>query len=806
MIRSVLYSLFLICFLAAQVWAQGTITGKVTDLTGDVIIGANVLLDGSEMGAATDADGMYVIENVPAGSHTVTVTYIGYNDDSRSVSLGDGETAMVDFRLAESAVEIGGVLVYGASRKLERITEAPAAVSVIPEVELKRYSATGQAPLLFDSEPGIDLVQNGMSDFNLNTRGFNSSLNRRVLVLVDNRQPATAFLGNQEWNGLSKPLEDLGRIEMIRGPGSALYGANAYTGVVNITTPSPRELVGSRASFSAGEKNSVGTDFRTAEVIGNWSYKFNVGFKQSGTWSQSRNFGSSLIASNEDVEEYSALSPEAVPVDDSKLRNYYGSARLDYDFNNNSYMSFEAGMAQAENEIAVTGLGRVQITESFRPFWRTAYTGENFFFQADYTGRTTGGPVHQRSLSSGASFEEDSDTYNMQAQTNFDILDDNVRFVAGISQRFQSVDTRETLTPDDYFDNQTGVYGQVDIKLGEKLSLVGAARIDRSTLHDTEFSPKAAIVFSPSKSHSFRGTVNRAFQTPNYSELFLRAPAGLPVNLAPLEAGIEAAIENQQGLPPGSVDLPLNFGVTPVLALGNEDLEVEKVTGFEFGYKGIISNKMFITADFYFNQLDNFVTDLLPGVNPTYPTYEVPAGIPAPLVPIIEGAIADALGPNAALFSTLPDGSQALVVSYANEGEVEEQGVEVGINFYATDRLLLSGNMTYFDFSVISQAAGDQLLPNTPETKFNVGASYTGNGWDASVRAKYVSEFDWAAGVFQGTIPSYATVNVTGGYDLTDNVRLGLVVTNLLNNEHIQLFGGSVIGRRALGTLSIDLE
>ena len=61
-----------------------------------------------------------------------------------------------------------------------------------------------------------------VNDINLNARGFNSSLNRRVLVLLDGRDLAIALLGNQEWNGLSTPLEDMGRIEMVRGPGSAL--------------------------------------------------------------------------------------------------------------------------------------------------------------------------------------------------------------------------------------------------------------------------------------------------------------------------------------------------------------------------------------------------------------------------------------------------------------------------------------------------------------------------------------------------------------------------------------------------------
>ena len=86
--------------------------------------------------------------------------------------------------------------------------------------------------MALQSVPGVDVVQSGVNDFNVNARGFNSSLNRRVLVLQDGRDLAIAFLGSQEWNGMTQPLEDLGKVEMVRGPGSALYGANAFSGVV----------------------------------------------------------------------------------------------------------------------------------------------------------------------------------------------------------------------------------------------------------------------------------------------------------------------------------------------------------------------------------------------------------------------------------------------------------------------------------------------------------------------------------------------------------------------------------------------
>ena len=67
-------------------------------------------------------------------------------------------------------------------------------------------------------------------------RGFNSSLNRRILTLIDGRDPSVPFLGSQEWAAVSFPMDELATVELVRGPGSALYGANAFSGVLNMTT------------------------------------------------------------------------------------------------------------------------------------------------------------------------------------------------------------------------------------------------------------------------------------------------------------------------------------------------------------------------------------------------------------------------------------------------------------------------------------------------------------------------------------------------------------------------------------------
>jgi outer membrane receptor for ferrienterochelin and colicin len=144
--------------------------------------------------------------------------------------------------LEVEAVKAQDIVVYGASRRKQKLTEAPAAVNVITPTELERGSIHGQLGKVLEHQPGIDVVQSGANDFNINTRGFNNSINRRVLVLIDGRDPSTPLLNLQEWNSLATTLSDVQQIEVVRGPGSALFGTNAYNGVINITTFAPRDV------------------------------------------------------------------------------------------------------------------------------------------------------------------------------------------------------------------------------------------------------------------------------------------------------------------------------------------------------------------------------------------------------------------------------------------------------------------------------------------------------------------------------------------------------------------------------------
>ncbi len=219
---------------------------------------------------------------------------------------------------------------------------------------------------------------------------------------------------------------------------------------------------------------------------------------------------------------------------------------------------------------------------------------------------------------------------------------------------------------------------------------------------------------------------------------------------------------------------------------------------------------MFVTVDAYMNNIKDFVADLLPGINPAFPFWTPPAAVPEQARAALVGAIKQQLGASpatalaAAGLTRTENGNTAIVVSYGNEGEVDQKGVDVGLGFQLTPEIRLDGTFSWFDFEVVSQRAGDQLLPNTPEKKGTVSLAYAGitNGLDASVTVRMVEQYDWAAGVFVGTVPSSNTVNASAGFRLTPNFRIFAVGTNLLDQQRYHLYGGSVLGRRILGGIT----
>ena len=176
------------CILASSILCaqQGTITGRVLDTTNkSPLIGANVVLEGTTQGAATDTEGHYTILQVDPGEKTLMVSYIGYQVLKKSITIVANETHSIDLELEPEAIQMETYVVT-ASRRRERVEDAPAAISVISKTQIRRESNTNLGDYLKGTK-GIDFTQSGIDSYNMTARGFNSSFSSRLLTLTDGR-------------------------------------------------------------------------------------------------------------------------------------------------------------------------------------------------------------------------------------------------------------------------------------------------------------------------------------------------------------------------------------------------------------------------------------------------------------------------------------------------------------------------------------------------------------------------------------------------------------------------------------------
>jgi iron complex outermembrane receptor protein len=303
--KGVLLSTFIFLIsIFSQAAEHGRIQGQVRK-AGNPVEGVNVILEELSLSTITDINGVYSFNRIPPGKYTLTFTHEKNSLTKESIEVKDNDTTACDVDVEWEVLLSHTITVYAASRRTERVVDAPAAVSVVEETEIERESAHGQLPKILEALSGVDSTQSGLYDFNVNTRGFNSFFNRRVLALIDGAELSGVSIDSPQWESISTFTDDLATMEMVRGPGSALYGAGAYNGVLNITSKDPRYNQGGMVRFSLGELSMGRLDLRYAGQLGRgWYISMLGGYLNSKDFSVSR---------NESVE-YEGLPMEMVPL------------------------------------------------------------------------------------------------------------------------------------------------------------------------------------------------------------------------------------------------------------------------------------------------------------------------------------------------------------------------------------------------------------------------------------------------------------------------------------------------------------
>ena len=805
------FYLSLVLLTSINCYSQIQIKGKIIDeVARKPVSGIAVYAtqNNISLNSLSDSDGNFIF-NIPSyGKYTLSIEQTDkYNSYSDEVNIRK-DVFIYDISLQPKVYKLNDVYVYGVTKTFEKALNAPAAVNVLYPESINEKARGNQIAGALSGMTGLDILKSGATDYIVNTRGFNGGLNRRILVLQDGRDVAMPLLGAVEWNSFSYPVDDYERIEFVRGPSASLYGANAFNGVLNLISYAPRDIQGGRISFVGGDYKTFRADARYAGIIGNkFSYKISLGRSQSLNLANRRDSIKYL--------EYPGLPLESRPLtsDDRNTYSNYGALRIDYDISPDKRLKLEAGYSNNANETFVFGLGRTFVKNTERPYVLAGYNSDNINITAYYMKRycpdTMWLLVPRSSNTLGAPLLDDDDDMMIDAQYKLSQIG-KLQLIFGASQQFQNIQTYGTSIPDAVHANYTGLYGEAEYPISSKLKFVGSLRFDRTNIHESQLSPRGALVYSPTEHQQFRVSVSRSFQRPNYSELYRLtpdAPAFKVGTQIPALIGIDKIISDTlKAITGNSYNIKTNLSGTRSYAVGNQNLAVEKNFGVEFGYKGEFIDRLYVTADFYYNHLNDFITTFLPGVNKSISAWspELPAELQQ-YNELVKSIVYNQLSPRDRQRLSVFNGLPAFVVSNANVGSVNQYGLELGINVLLSRYISFSGNYSHYEFSVNKSASDPDILSNTSPDRFNLALTYNKpEKYDASLSLTYSRKFDWLAGTYIGEVPTYTIVNLSAGYYIFKNLQAGIYIYNLFNEKHYEIFGGTYMPRYATGRLSFN--
>ena len=477
----------------AQTGSQrSAVSVTVMPETDDALTGVNGTSDAFE------------VRDLAAGTYTVTAFSPGYAKATiADVALAADETKSIEIALSSKVIQLEQVSVT-ASRRREKVLEAPASVALVADSEIKDR-VTPSVTEHLKSVRAVDVMTAGIGTSYVVVRGFNNVFSGSLLSLVDNRIASVPSLRVNSYNFIPTINEDIEQIEVVSGPGAALYGPNSANGVMHIITRSPFTSQGTTISLGGGERSILMGSLRHAGVINEMiGYKLSGNYFQGNDWEEGR--------AKEDVEGTGGLIFDTYKAS--------GEFRVDYSPNTDTTAIVASGFTQATG-IELTGIGAGQAQDWTYGYLQGRFIYKDLFAQA-FWNRSNAGETYV--VRSGDPTIDNSDLYVGQIQHGYN-FGNWQRFTYGLDVLLTRPDTEGTINgmnEEDDNINEIGAYLQSETKILPALKFIAAGRIDdHNQLEDIVLSPRVALAFQPNDDHNFRVTYNRAFNTPRTSDLFL---------------------------------------------------------------------------------------------------------------------------------------------------------------------------------------------------------------------------------------------------------------------------------------------
>ncbi len=716
----------------------GSLSGKVTDESGEAMVGASVVVDGTSQGAFTDLDGNYSLQLAP-GTYTVVVTFIGYAETREEASITAGGTTTLNFSLAEGT-QLDVVVVSGSKRP-EKLTESPATIETVFAREIEEYA--GNPAELIARQKGIDYFRAGLAVPAFNIRGFNSNFNSKNLQVTDGRL-ATLVATGLPFGPLNTTIkEDIERFEVILGPNATLYGPNAHNGLLNTITKDPRRHQGTTLATNVGVTGDGEGYYsfraRHAQVL---SDKF--AFKVTGEYTTGTEFE---WADSVFIDRVGAFDDEGNPIPDGQAEGYEeleldpgidftrAEASLIYSPSSSVDVTFNTGYSNS-NYLSATNVGRNQIID-----WSVFYTqlkvnSQNWFAQLYHTSSSTDDTyaIDERtkqyyrgidagltdaqargefSYQSGALFKDASKRWNGEFQYNNTF--GKTELIAGVQWQQDRANSKNSYLLEqeaiDFFSNdhivlnQYGGYLHLTQNFGDGWKALAAARLDYHDVYEFNFVPKFGLL-KVGDQGTWRLTYSQGIAAPTILNMFGNLFSGL-------------ILGNSDGFTlAGGAMVPKQ--------------KVERIQTIELGYRGQLApGKLFLDANAYYNISKDFLSPLtIIGVathRGDTPIADVQSGFG------VWGG---------------------LVGTYINFGKVNTYGFDIGLNYYINNEFSLNFNYSFFDWSVDEDDPENDfnndgtvnfldILVNSPNHKLGVGLNYSGEKFFGAIFGRWVQKYNY---------------------------------------------------------------
>ena len=816
----VLCLLLLLMWPAAGLAQTGSVTGSVIDQTGLVLPGTIVTLRGNGVPRTVSSDerGHFELAGIAPGPYTLTAVLPGFSDATvDGVVVPDGvlELPPVVLQLAS----FGDTVVVTASRNEVRLIDAPVSTSVISTATLETTPAQNYGDLL-RATPGVNVIQLSARDVQVTSRSPGNTLTNSQLVLVDGRSAYLDFFGLVLWDLLPTNFDDVEQIEVVRGPASAVWGANAMTGAVNILTKPPRESVGTTVTLSGGyvDRHDGSTVGRgggslfganatvTRAPSDRRSYRISGGYFTSAAFARPTG---RIPVIDDPRQPGQTVGGAFYPLDSDAATFGTGFAnrgtsqpkfdvRVDQELSD-ATITYAGGVAGTEG-LVHSGIGPFDIQSgTYLGYGKLTYTRGTLriqFFTNFLNGEAPN--LLLPDLATGRPLQLNFKTQTFDGEIGHSVfLGRRHRLTYGGNVRQNNFDI--TLAPRGKNRLEVGGYLQDEI-FWERFRLVLGGRVDKfGNLSEPKFSPRVAFIVKPAEDHSVTLSYNRAFRAPSVINNALQTTIVSPVDLSALAPllppGLQPAVAQPFPLVVAASGSDIPIGGRP-----QDELTEESLTAYEVSYTGVLPHGTTLGGAVYVNRRDDSInfTPLPPTLDP-YTAEHPPPGWRLPPFVLTQMAQFGIFLPRTAF-------------TYLNLGPIRQTGVELWVEQQVSRALAASINYSWQSDPKILDDPNPYLPSefNLPPThRFNAQVTWNGSRLLGSASVNAATDAFWSdvlTAAYHGSTDGYATVNGSVGVKWQGGaVTTTVKVTNLFNQTVQQHIFGDLLRRTVVGEVTFEL-